>query len=343
MHVIADGSIGRSRRHRQGDRLRRRRGDGRLAAGPRRPRRRAAASTGAPRRWHAELPRGERVEIGTVGTLEEILFGPSRVADGTMNLVGALRRAMATTGYTELKEFQRVEVVVAVTAPAADRTRRWQPTDEHWRHERRPRTSASRRPGPRRRRRCDAALAAPTSSTCWWSAAGWSAPAPRSTRSPAGCRPAWSSSATSPPARQSAASASWSTAACATWRCSTSALVREALEERGLLLTRLAPHLVRPVPFLYPLTHRAGSGPYVGAGLVLYDAMAMAGKYDMGVPRHRHLFRAQVRRGSPRTCAPTRSPARSATTTPGRRRPAGDDARPHRRARTAPTSPPAPR
>jgi IMP dehydrogenase len=58
------------------------------------------------------LPRGERVEIGTVGTLEEILFGPSRVADGTMNLVGALRRSMATTGYTEVKEFQRVEVVV---------------------------------------------------------------------------------------------------------------------------------------------------------------------------------------------------------------------------------------
>ena len=59
-----------------------------------------------------DLPRGERVEIGTVGTLEEILLGPSRIADGTMNLVGALRRAMATTGYTELKEFQRVEVVV---------------------------------------------------------------------------------------------------------------------------------------------------------------------------------------------------------------------------------------
>jgi IMP dehydrogenase len=52
------------------------------------------------------------VEFGTVGTLEEILFGPSRVADGTMNLIGALRRAMATTGYTELKEFQRIEVVI---------------------------------------------------------------------------------------------------------------------------------------------------------------------------------------------------------------------------------------
>ncbi|MBA2455480.1 MAG: GuaB3 family IMP dehydrogenase-related protein [Nocardioidaceae bacterium] len=62
--------------------------------------------------WHPDLPRGERVEVGTSGSLSEILFGPSRVADGTMNLIGALRRAMATTGYTDLKEFQRVEVVV---------------------------------------------------------------------------------------------------------------------------------------------------------------------------------------------------------------------------------------
>jgi len=75
-------------------------------------------------------------------------------------------------------------------------------------------------------------------------------------------------------------------------------LVREALEERGLLLTRLAPHLVRPVPFLYPL-HRTIERPYVGAGLALYDALAMAGKYEMGVPRHRHLFRRQVARIAP--------------------------------------------
>ena len=75
-------------------------------------------------------------------------------------------------------------------------------------------------------------------------------------------------------------------------------LVREALEERGLLLTRLAPHLVRPVPFLYPL-HRTIERPYVGAGLALYDALAMVGKYEMGVPRHRHLFRKQIARIAP--------------------------------------------
>jgi glycerol-3-phosphate dehydrogenase len=77
------------------------------------------------------------------------------------------------------------------------------------------------------------------------------------------------------------------------------ALVKEALQERGLLLTRLAPHLVRPVPFLYPLTHRFWERPYVGAGLALYDGFAMLGKYDMGVPRHKHLFRRQVARIAP--------------------------------------------
>jgi glycerol-3-phosphate dehydrogenase len=76
-------------------------------------------------------------------------------------------------------------------------------------------------------------------------------------------------------------------------------LVREALQERGLLLTRLAPHLVRPVPFLYPLTGRGWERPYVGSGLILYDAMAMLGKSEMGVPRHRHLFRRQVARIAP--------------------------------------------
>src|ERR1700710_1012768 len=76
-------------------------------------------------------------------------------------------------------------------------------------------------------------------------------------------------------------------------------LVKEALEERGLLLTRIAPHLVRPVAFLYPL-HHTWERAYVGAGLILYDGMAQvgswAGKHDMGVPRHKHLFRRQVAR-----------------------------------------------
>ncbi|MEV1131462.1 GuaB3 family IMP dehydrogenase-related protein [Agromyces sp. NPDC049794] len=62
---------------------------------------------------HPKLPRGQRVQVGQVAALEEILYGPAPAADGTANLVGALRRSMATTGYSDLKEFQRVEVVVA--------------------------------------------------------------------------------------------------------------------------------------------------------------------------------------------------------------------------------------
>jgi glycerol-3-phosphate dehydrogenase len=64
-------------------------------------------------------------------------------------------------------------------------------------------------------------------------------------------------------------------------------LVREALRERGLMLTRLAPHLVKPIRFIYPLEHRGWERPYVGAGLVLYDTLGGAG----AVPRHRHLTR----------------------------------------------------
>ncbi|WP_111720639.1 GuaB3 family IMP dehydrogenase-related protein [Homoserinimonas sp. OAct 916] len=62
---------------------------------------------------HGQLPRGKRVRVGTIAPLEQILYGPATVADGTANLVGALRRSMATTGYSDLKEFQRVDVVVA--------------------------------------------------------------------------------------------------------------------------------------------------------------------------------------------------------------------------------------
>ncbi len=78
---------------------------------------RATDAPGQGRHWgleatHPDLPRGEMVELGTAGTLSEILSGPSHTADGTMNLIGALRRSMATCGYQDLKEFQRCEVVV---------------------------------------------------------------------------------------------------------------------------------------------------------------------------------------------------------------------------------------
>ncbi|GAA1532788.1 GuaB3 family IMP dehydrogenase-related protein [Microbacterium ginsengiterrae] len=66
-----------------------------------------------PEAHHPHLPRGRRVETPGIATLEQILYGPAPVADGTANLIGALRKSMATTGYSDLKEFQRVEVVLA--------------------------------------------------------------------------------------------------------------------------------------------------------------------------------------------------------------------------------------
>jgi IMP dehydrogenase len=62
---------------------------------------------------HPDLPRGTRVATRTLGTMREILLGPAPVNDGTMNLFGALRTSMATTGYQTLKEFQKAEVMVA--------------------------------------------------------------------------------------------------------------------------------------------------------------------------------------------------------------------------------------
>ncbi|GIE81646.1 FAD-dependent oxidoreductase [Actinoplanes philippinensis] len=75
-------------------------------------------------------------------------------------------------------------------------------------------------------------------------------------------------------------------------------LVREALRERGLLIQRLAPHLVRPVPFLYPLQKRAWERLYVGAGVALYDILALSGG-GAGVPVHRHLSRVEALKAFP--------------------------------------------
>jgi IMP dehydrogenase len=116
VHVIADGSIGRS-----GD-LVKAIACGADAVMTGAALARAAEAPGRGWHWgseahHGDLPRGERVAVGTAGTLQEILFGPGRHADGTTNLAGALRRAMATAGYVDPKEFQRVEVVVSPYQP----------------------------------------------------------------------------------------------------------------------------------------------------------------------------------------------------------------------------------
>ena len=78
----------------------------------------AAEAPGRGNHWgmatfHPTLPRGARVQVGTRGTLEEILLGPARENDGRLNLFGALRTSMATCGYESVKEFQKAEVMVA--------------------------------------------------------------------------------------------------------------------------------------------------------------------------------------------------------------------------------------
>jgi glycerol-3-phosphate dehydrogenase len=73
-------------------------------------------------------------------------------------------------------------------------------------------------------------------------------------------------------------------------------LVKEALRERDLLVSKLAPHLVRPVPFLYPLYKKVVERPYVGAGLVIYDAMEGTRR---PVPHHRHLTTRGALRRAP--------------------------------------------
>lgn len=111
VHVIADGQLGRS-----GDMVKA------LAMGADAvmlgaPLARATEAPGQGLYWGNEaysvdFPRGVRTPVGTVGALEEVLYGPSHHVDGTSNIVGALKRAMATTGYSNLKEFQRSEVVL---------------------------------------------------------------------------------------------------------------------------------------------------------------------------------------------------------------------------------------
>jgi glycerol-3-phosphate dehydrogenase len=73
-------------------------------------------------------------------------------------------------------------------------------------------------------------------------------------------------------------------------------LVREALTERDQLVLRIAPHLVKPVSFLYPLENRVWERAYVGAGVALYDTLATASGHKRAMPIHTHLTRKGMER-----------------------------------------------
>ena len=112
VHVIADGGLGTS-----GDMIKAIAcgADAVMLGGAL-----AKASDAPGRGWHwgqeahhEDLPRGRRVRVDQVAPLAEIVNGPAHVADGSSNLLGALRRSMATTGYSDLKAFQRVDIVHA--------------------------------------------------------------------------------------------------------------------------------------------------------------------------------------------------------------------------------------
>ena len=76
-------------------------------------------------------------------------------------------------------------------------------------------------------------------------------------------------------------------------------LVREALTERSLLLQRIAPHLVRPVSFLFPFTHHGWERAYVGTGVSMYDLLAVSRGQVRGLPVHRQLSRSRALRLAP--------------------------------------------
>jgi IMP dehydrogenase len=62
---------------------------------------------------HANLPRGTRIKVGITGSLEEILYGPARLDDGTQNLMGALQTCMGNVGSRNIKELQKTEIIIA--------------------------------------------------------------------------------------------------------------------------------------------------------------------------------------------------------------------------------------
>ena len=79
---------------------------------------RAKEAPGCGNHWgmatpHANLPRGTRIKVGITGSLEQSLFGPATVDDGSQNLVGAIKTCMGNVGAKDIREFQETEIIIA--------------------------------------------------------------------------------------------------------------------------------------------------------------------------------------------------------------------------------------
>jgi IMP dehydrogenase len=62
---------------------------------------------------HENLPRGTRIHVGTAGNLEQILYGPAELDDGTQNLIGALQTSMGNLGSENIKQMQLTRIIIA--------------------------------------------------------------------------------------------------------------------------------------------------------------------------------------------------------------------------------------
>ena len=321
VHVIADGGMGTVRRHRQGDRLRRRRRHARRRAGPRRRGSRARLPLGARGAPPAAAARRARATSARSAPLAEILLGPAPDAptarrtwwgpaprDGDDRILrpqgvpAGRGRRLALTARAD----------AAHGRPGGPRRGRTWPR-LHGMPQRRTaadgsaRRSAQRRSPPGRGQTLDVVV---VGGGVVGAGAALDAVDPRAL----GRR--WSRLATGPAAR-ARRSSKLVHGGLRYLEMLDFGLVREALHERGLLLHRLAPHLVRPVPFLYPLKHRV-----LGAAVRRRrpDALRHHGVGPAGNRRAcpgTGTCRASAgAAGGARACAPTPSSGRCSTTTP---------------------------
>ena len=280
------------RRHRQGDRLRRRRGHARLDAGARQPRRPAAAATGAPRRTTPSCRAASAWRSAPVGRSRRSCSARPATADGTVNLIGALRRSMATTGIL------RPQGVPARRGRrrAYHRSRRAEAGAE-------PRLPDSA-PDPARAldarsARGRGSASRQRSSTSSSSAAASSARARALDAVDPRPRVGMLERATGRPARPAARRSSC-TAASATSSSSTSGSCARRSSSAACCCSGIAPHLVKPGAVPLPAQHALSSGSTSAPACCSTTCFSYHRRVRPGRARtHRHLTKRQLRAIAP--------------------------------------------